>query len=429
MSRHLLFTTLAFALLAGCGDSLSPDGPTSSSSTTGPGTGGAPPAGDACTSIPFRPEVIPFNVDPAHEDDDPRLAAIGSAGRVALAFERRPAGSTSPLRDVRHTAFEPFGAWPPDVPATVATPSIPATVSVALAANGIPVRSFALTGTPEAALGLLTIGDAEEATFHLGLDPFESTGKVIGVPGTTPMFATHAGETFLIAAQNAYDFLDVSLISLTGGAPTVQSWPWPCSFLAAGFDPYPAEAVPFGDGFLVATSSVFSSGDPDCTATTPPGAVLHRVRAGESPVFLAGLAGLPVAVAPHPEGLWVVSVAQAYVLQRIDGATGAVVVTQALADVGVQPRSVAIAAMGRSLALAWAPRGASQNTPSSEVRLRVLTESGATLGEAALYNLDAPGAMTMAASPDARSVVVAWGQWAGSTHQISMARADCIGGS
>lgn len=265
---------------------------------------------------------------------------------------------------------------------------------------------------------------------HLGLDPFDTTGNVVEVPGTMPMFAAHGGDTFLVAAQNDYDFLDVSRVSLAGGAPTVQSWMWPCSFLAAGFDPYPAEAVPFGDGFLVVTSTVFSAGDPGCPATSP--SVIHRLRSGESSVLLGGVPGYPVAVAPHPEGLWMawpdlVSDAPAHLeLMRIDGETGAVVVAKTFADVDVG--SVAVASMDRSLALAWTSKVTSQETAPPELHLRVLTESGDTIGEAVLDHLGAPWRISMVASPDARSVVVAWGQWA-NAGRISMARADCIGGS
>jgi hypothetical protein len=244
------------------------------------------------------------------------------------------------------------------------------------------------------------------------------------------MFATHHGDAFLVAAQNDYDFLDVSLVSLTGGAPTVQSWTWPCSFLPAGFDPYPAEAVPFGDGFLVATSNLFSDTDPGCPA--PSLTVLHRVRAGESPVLLGSVAGYPVAVAPHPEGLWMAwpeqqSNAPPHLdVLRVEGETGAVVVAKTFAD--VDAGSVAVAAMDRSLALVWTSNVMSQEPAPPEVHLRVLTESGDTLGEAVLHDVDAPWRISVVASPDARSVVVAWGQWA-SAGRISVARADCTGGS
>jgi hypothetical protein len=186
MSRHLPFTTLAFAVLAGCGDSLSPGGTTSLSTTAG-GTGGTQPAGHDCSTIAFRSGIVHFHGGDTEDDDNPRLVATGSPGLVALAFERRPASSASPLTEVRHTVIEPFDNWPLGVPPTVATPSIPATISPALATNGIPVSAFALTGTPDGALGLLTVGDWDEAAFHLGLDPFDTIGNVVVVPGTTPM--------------------------------------------------------------------------------------------------------------------------------------------------------------------------------------------------------------------------------------------------
>ncbi|APR78502.1 Hypothetical protein A7982_03849 [Minicystis rosea] len=187
--------------------------------------------------------------------------------------------------------------------------------------------------------------------------------------------------------------------------------------------------MPFGDGFLVAAMNLFSA-DPDCSADTL--TVIHRVRAGESPVLVGGFDGYAV-VAPHPEGLWaawpkhVDDAPPQLELRRIDGATGEVVVSTTLAD--VDPGSFAIASMGRSLALAWTPIGVSLDTAPPEVHVRVLTESGAKLGEAVLPNLDAPGRISVAASPDARSIVVAWGQWWSNASRISMARADCIGGS
>ena len=234
--------------------------------------------------------------------------------------------------------------------------------------------------------------------------------------------------TFLVAAQNNHDLLDVSLVSLAGGAPTVQSWDWPCSLLADGFDPFPAEAVPFGDGFLVATSNVFSDGQPGCPKTSP--TTIRRVRAGESPVFVADLDTLAAAVAPHPEGLWMVgadvaSAAPRLEILRLDGETGAVVV-KTFADVDVG--SVAVAAMGRSLALVWTSKVMSQEAPPPEIHLRVITESGDTVGEAVLPYLDTPWRVSVVASPDARSFVVAWGQWL-TAGRISMARADCVGGS
>ena len=87
MSRHLSFTTLVIALLAGCGDSLSPAGTTSSSTTTAAGgSGGAQPAGRDCSTIAFRPGIIHFLGDDTEDDDNPRLVATASPGRVALAF-------------------------------------------------------------------------------------------------------------------------------------------------------------------------------------------------------------------------------------------------------------------------------------------------------------------------------------------------------
>lgn len=109
-----------------------------------------------------------------------------------------------------------------------------------------------------------------------------------------------------------------------------------------------------------------------------------------------------------------------------DDGMGAVVMTKELAD--ADAGGVAVAAMGRSLALAWTPRSTSSQPAPPEVHLLVLTESGDTLGEAVLHDLDAPGRISVVASPDARSIVVAWGQRA-SASRISMARADCIGGS
>ncbi|APR78501.1 Hypothetical protein A7982_03848 [Minicystis rosea] len=142
MRQHLFSTTLALALFTGCGDSLSPEGATASStsgsgagSTTGPGVGGALPASGDCSTIAFRPAVITLDEDPSHDDDAPQLVATGSAGLIALAFERRLAASTIPFTEVGHTAFNPFNVWPIAPPGTLATPSIPETLPRASSAS------------------------------------------------------------------------------------------------------------------------------------------------------------------------------------------------------------------------------------------------------------------------------------------------------
>jgi hypothetical protein len=87
-----------------------------------------------------------------------------------------------------------------------------------------------------------------------------------------------------------------------------------------------------------------------------------------------------------------------------------------------------VAALGRSLALAWRPAAAYYEDPKLELRVRVIAESGATVGETVLTDVEPSSRISLAASPSEDSLLVTWRD-RDPAGRIRLARVDCVGGA
>jgi hypothetical protein len=255
-----------------------------------------------------------------------------------------------------------------------------------------------------------------------------SAGPTVGVQGSTPAFvARGSGGRHLVGTR------DDTLLwgQVVQGNSVVQSSIVGC----AAFAPI-ADAVQFGDGWLVAVASGQKTPILGCEADpgSPSRVDVVRVNADGTAEFVTGIdAGAPImhlAAAPHPDGLYVVyRVASGGVMApirwlRVSASSAGVVGPGDVSGPADIPLDFDATSLGDRLVVAWGNDSAG-NPP--DLVVSVLDPFGAQLAQHA-WEPQFFGPVSVIGAPSGNSLLVAWqGPSPSLVTGVSLTRLDCVG--
>lgn len=359
----------------------------------------------------------------------PELVYSSDGGdQLSVAFEREPVESPSVFRQVGYATFLPWDNWP--------NGGEIAPVHDAFASPQLSPKFRAGAGFGDH-LSLLVAHDTGGSAFpsfapNVAANKSDA-GPTVTLLGSTPAFAARGAEgRHLVGTRDASLYAQV--VKLAGGSIVVQTSVLGCASFGAV-----ADAVPFGDGWVVALANGSNAPKTGCGLQDPePPTRLDLVRVGPDATITyltsvdAGAPLMQIAAAAHPSGAYVVyrvasggAVAPIRWL-RIDASSANLTGPLDLSGPGDFPLEFDAAALGERLVVAWGndPAG---NPP--DLVLSLLDPEGPLLASYA-FEPQFFGELSLIGAPGGQSLVVAWqGPSSGSAPQssIHLARFDCFG--
>jgi hypothetical protein len=357
-------------------------------------------------------------------DFNPALTASSDSGaQLTVAFARQPVESPSPFTELRHATLLAWSAWPASgIVTPVHGTFAHAGLSTALEVGRSLGDRFALLVAHDSAM-----------SFSPNVDPnASSTGGTTTPQGNEPRFvALGASGSHLVGTLEAGGELRATLVASTPTGFSLKS-----TSLGCASQPIVADAVAFGDGWLVALANGKQvppgSGCPGSSSSAGPPTRIDVVwvHADLSQEYSGGLeTDIPIqslAAAPHPDGIWVAyrtlgggKVAPIRVVRRDVLAAGFVGPGDLGTDSDV-PLELDIAALGERAVVAWG------NDPAgnpADIVLSVLDPSIAPVASVA-FEPSFAGRLSVASAPDASGVVVGWATTSFG-RRVQLARFDC----
>ena len=380
-------------------------------------------AGAPCNGPSLWAPLVTVNVDDEHEDVGPALVTASDDGElVGVALRRAQWTGPEPLIFMRHAGFRPWKEWPEGGAIDVPNESF---------ANSKLKGPLYLAESPGPEMAVMAPSEiGTEIALHL--NPL-ATGVSPGAPlSGAPVFLANNGSSWLAGTQGVE-----AELSITWAEQTQQSIVYTSESLGAcAASGNLSAAAGFGDGFLVAAVNAKENAPGTCEH---PGDVSPGTRLdvslihpeGPPDTFLTLEWPTPynlVRVAPHPDGAWIVFQAfsgddQRLWAMRPEAPNGSVLGPIVVSDWHVAPFKVAIAALGRSLVVAWLR---SDDLEPPGVELRVIDEHGAETASLFLPELAGfAGPEGMVASEAHGSVVI--GLQSSMPARVHLARVDCLG--
>ena len=389
------------------------------SSSGGAASGGSAGAGPCHALLPLAPTLSPANVPPSMLDDGLRLTTTSDDGaRVTAVFVRKsPSGKLT----LRHASLQPWQDWPANGElAPVHTPDIE-TVSVHVLARSGAERWATAVRTDE---GLRLYRHIEATQGGPGSLP-------IALPGIEPSFlasgpagsSTHLVGTFDVAVEGQR--LGAQLVDAAG--ETMELPPLGC----ANGQPPRSDAVPFGQGWLVAHSR--HEGVLKCPAsgTGPPGQVdVLYVSSSGLVTTLASMDAegtvVDLHVATHPLGAYVVwsivpSASEPGPGLRavlVNGDTGNAFGPFTLGPGDESGTTFTAGAIGSQLAVA-------ERRSFQGILVSVFDEAFTLLASVTLGTGAGSSPTALLGSPDGSGVLLGWTQSAGGDYRVHLTRLDC----
>lgn len=387
----------------------------------GNGGSGGVGGGVACTSLFQFAASVTVEHDAKDQDSAPELVFSSDDGeQVSVAFVRQPLESS---RQLRHATLSPWSDFPLDgkLAPAYATFESPQLSAKFRAGSGLGDH-----------LSLLVAHEAGPSTFTtfapMVAAQASSAGPTVGVQGSTPAFvARGAGGRHLVGAR------DDGLLwgHIVQGGSVVQSGIVGC----AAFAPI-ADAVQFGDGWLVAVASGQNPPGGGCENDPGPPTRVDIVRVhpnGKSEFVIGVDAGAPVmhvAAAPHPDGLYVVyRVASGGVVapirwMRVAALSAGIIGPGDLSGPADFPLEFDATSLGDRLVVAWG------NDPAgnpADLVVTLLDPFGALLAQHA-WEPEFFGPVSVLGAPLGNSLLVAWqGPSPALVTGVSLTRLDCFG--
>lgn len=386
------------------------------------GSGGS--GGDACGALVMHGDIVEVEASAMDSDFNPALTISSDDGaQLTVAFARQPVESPGPFTEIGHTSFLPWSAWPASgivapVHGSFAHPELSSALSV--------------SRSPGDRFGLLVAHDFG-TSFAPSVDPNASITSGTTTPqGIEPRFvALGPSGNHLIGTLEADGALRATIVTTTPSGFSLKSTPIGCAS-----QPIAADAVAFGDGWLVALANGKQaspgSGCPGAPGNAGPPTRIDVVwvHGDLSQEYSGGIeTDIPIqslAAAPHPDGIWIAyrtlgggKMAPIRVVRRDVPAAGFVGPGDLATDSDV-PLEFDIAALGERAVVAWG------NDPAgnpADIVLSVLDPALAPVAGAA-FEPSFAGRLSVATAPDASSVVVAWATTTFG-RRVQLARFDC----
>jgi hypothetical protein len=317
----------------------------SAGSFGGSGGSGATTFAD-CVTLLEREPVLEVEHPPLYADDRPLLAPSSDDGTgVSVAFVREPTQGTTPYFEADHVTLSPWGEWP-------TAPGANETLT-----SGEAFPALAVSGSFGDTFAVLSWTTGADSSFMPNVKPNAGgTPPSVPIAGWGSIFvAPGPPNAHLVGTVAENDSLRATVVQLGNPAGNTST------LLACGAE---AGAVAWSDGWLVAAWN--GAGTPGCDAAGYPGPpegidVLYvSPSAAVTPVAALYPLAPPVAlaVASHSTGLYVVWIEQFLGTvtpvrwARVDAA-GGVTGPFDLAPATALPLSIAVAALGDRLAVAW----------------------------------------------------------------------------
>lgn len=409
---------------AGAGGGTSTSTTTSSSTSTSSSTTTTTSGAATCDALSTWPAVVLPDLGRR-----PQLAALPGSNDVLLGVV---APGDAPYDFLTLDRVVPFAAWPP-------------TIETSYGDWVTPVDDFAMGPGPDGPVALLYLAGAS-LNLLTTMVPDVSEVPLTPFGNADTLFAAGIPGRYLAAqVDKSNGYASLSIVSYQpGGLPQTEG-PHVC--ISSAVD---AAAVPSGTGFLTALVEVDPPAN-NCAPATPFAGTRLSVKRYESPPEAGSFLQLSdgdgfstpepifhLAMAQAAFGAWVVfqtdgSISEqmpAIVATAVD-ATGHVLPgTPAFFSVSPEgiawPHLAAATVVGDALALAYVDTV----DPSAPTILIQIARPDGTLGPATSIPTNGAwltGRVELQASPDRRSLLVAW-EAAQDQPRIALARVDCVNG-
>jgi hypothetical protein len=330
----------------------------------------------------------------------------------------------TPPIELRHTSFQPWGAWPAN---GTLGPSYLAEYDGSLAFYAAP--SFTdfnvVFANPHPGVGLKYLSHLTPGSGALG------TPEPLGAGGgdDRPCFLERGADPhvnllgFSTAGGGAYSFNILRRNDTVAGSTLTKD-------LGCALDPIVAAAAPIGEEFLVAFSGGGAVGGPGCSTTA---SVLFIGRVTKQGTF-AGVQQIDpampnstiksVKMVPRNDGAWLAwtDTLSGLHVTRLD-ATGKLVTAPTEVLFTGNLDTLSATSLGDRLALAWSVTAA--DAPA-QIRVKVLSTTGNVDADLAV-NLGPPatGRTAILGSPSNTSLLLGWSEEVSPGPQIRLARLAC----
>lgn len=386
------------------------------------GTGGIP---EPCFELQQFGPAVPVLQQPNELGWLPRLTpSSGDGQQLTVAFVRQPIESPGKFFAIGHTSFRPWQAWP-------ATPLGPVHDSFA---SPELLPQLAVTRSGEDQFAML-VAHTNVVSFAPSAPANSSgAGSTVTLKGSTVRFATRSlPGRWLVGTETVGGELLAHTVTEVGGLNVSAQ------ILGCAQGGVLADAVPYKDGWLVAVNNSIQSPPAGCSSPSAPGPALRvdllyfgsEGFADGGTIIGSFATSAPLtslAVAPYSKGMYVVWIEQSGGVfppmrwTTVDAGNQSVSPPEQLTAPGDLPTALAATSLGDRLAVAWVndPAG---NPPDMVVSVR--DADGTTFIDKTFDDLGV--APSIAASPNGRSLVVAWippfvpGD-------VNLMRLDCIAG-
>ena len=410
-----ILCALVASLTLACGSrsELVVGGGAAGGAVSGGGTGGGGTGGGVSASPCRQLSVLIPTIGPVAQplEDSTQLTA-SSDDQLQFTAAWLGGGGGGPGFVVRHATLRPWDNWPQNG------------ALAPVVATAIETDSTHVVGrSAEARFGLAVRGPIGPRLYP-AMPVAGVAASPIELPGIQPMFVTWHREatSHLVGVFDlvgAAQLLRGFLVDENGLATEMESFG--CS---AGQAPR-ADAVAFGDGFLVVASR--HSGFEKCPGTpgvTPQYVDVLRVTRTTPQTTLTtttdGSTIIDVAAAPHPDGAYAVWTSSTEGLRthalRVNAATQAVVGPVTLLD-DVQDR-VAVGAVGDQLVLA-------RRVDFERIEVSVFDPDLSLAARSMIFTEGYPRVTAVRGTPSGEGVVVAWTALSAVNCSVHLTRVDC----
>jgi len=423
---------------SGTGGSSSSSSSTSSSGTGGAGgTGGTGGSGWICPSLVLAGPPVGVESPPFGHEQRPQIVLTEEGNEaVTVLFEWMPVESPGPVpSEIRHVTLDPWSTWPPaTAPASFVATTEGGHSFAAARSLGSQLAVLYAQGTPNQSTGVVfteqVMPDVDGAGSQIEVDSQGRRARFAAyMPGTTHLvgYARPAP-----GGPGSGRELDVTWVHSPPSETLVEP-PWVAGCVDG---PVHADGIATPDGWLVARATSFGPCEPGVPAEPPLTLNVSWFAGSNLEALMTELPGSEplslVELAPRGDGAWLVwrrspdNMVGALEGARLDGQGALVGEAVTLVGQGSEPRWLDIDGVGDGLAVVWIDTIV--NGPPL-VAVAAFGGAGDLQAEELVPTTGwAGGEPAIIASPDGRSLLVAWSEQLGDgiADEMMLARLDCV---